>query len=78
MPMAMPPNPPKDKHQDCNTKGCLRLFAGAQSTGLTIGNYQLSNPSDVHVWIYNQRGEGGRFSADKLEQAIDAFFQENF
>lgn len=43
-----------------------------------IGKYTLCRQDENSVWIRREDGEGGQFSDDSLENAIDAFYGEFF
>jgi len=50
---------------------------------IEIGKYTLTEYEDDEVlqntiWIRHEDGEGGTFSKDGLEKAIEQFFKENF
>jgi hypothetical protein len=43
-----------------------------------LGKFTISEMDDGQVWIRNEDGEGGSFSAEDLEAAVEQFFWDNF
>ena len=41
-------------------------------------SYELTMDNEEKVWITNDKGEGGQFSCEKLYNAIDKFFNDNY
>lgn len=52
-----------------------------ERTVLKLGKYSIWQDKHNHagmVWIEQKGGEGGEFSIEALEKAIDKFYEENF
>ncbi len=43
-----------------------------------IGNFALRKTADRKIWIETPDGEGGSFSEDEVEKALEAFYSKYF
>lgn len=43
-----------------------------------IGNYTLRRTAGGKIWIEAEDGEGGSFSEDEIEKALEAFYSKYF
>ena len=55
------------------------LYKHKDKDKVRFKSYEISTDSeDGKLWITNDKGEGGQFSCEKLYDAIDKFFKENY
>lgn len=45
---------------------------------IRIGEWTITRTDDGKIWISDEAGEGGEFDEQKLAEAIEAFYMENF